>query len=76
MIKKISKCESLIEDLENELNGLTKQLESPDSSSQDSENNALFIKYGELKKTMDQKMHEWEKLHDEFEVLKKSSQNR
>ncbi|MES0341633.1 MAG: ABC-F family ATP-binding cassette domain-containing protein [Candidatus Humimicrobiaceae bacterium] len=72
LIDKISKCENAIEELENELDELTEQLESQDSYNKDPGNNSLFIKYGELKKNMDLKMDEWEKLHSEFEELKKS----
>ncbi len=74
LINKISKCENAIEELEKELTGLTAQLESPNQNpfDQDSGNNTLFTKYGKLKKNMDLKMDEWEKLHSEFEELKKS----
>ncbi|MCJ7473165.1 MAG: ATP-binding cassette domain-containing protein [Actinobacteria bacterium] len=72
LIDKISKCENAIEELENELDELTEQLESQDSYNKDPGNNSLFIKYGELKKNMDLNMDEWEKLHSEFEELKKS----
>ena len=74
LINKISKCENAIEELEKELTGLTAQLESPDQNpfDQDPGNNTLFTKYGKLKKNMDLKMDEWEKLHSEFEELKKS----
>jgi len=74
LINKISKCENAIEELEKELTGLTAQLESPDQNpfDQDLGNNTLFTKYGKLKKNMDLKMDEWEKLHSEFEDLKKS----
>lgn len=73
LINRISKCENTIEELENELDELTEQLGSQDSSNKTLGNNSLFIKYGELKKNMDQKMDEWEKLHSDFEDLKKSS---
>jgi len=72
LIDKIPKCENAIEELENELDELTEQLESQDSYNKAPGNNSLFIKYGELKKNMDLKMDEWEKLHSEFEELKKS----
>ncbi len=74
LINRISKCENAIEELEKELTGLTAQLESPDQNpfDQDPGNNTLFTKYGKLKKNMDLKMDEWEKLHSEFEELKKS----
>ena len=72
LINKISKCENAIEELENELDELTGQLGARNSSNGGSGKNSLFIKYGELKKKMDLKMHEWEKLHSEFEDLKKS----
>jgi len=74
LINRISKCENAIEELEKELTGLTVQLESPDLnlSGQDPGNNTLFTKYGKLKKNMDLKMDEWEKLHSKFEDLKKS----
>jgi ATP-binding cassette, subfamily F, member 3 len=70
-INKISKCENEIEELEDELNKIAKQLESLDSSNEIIGNNTSFIKYGKLKKNMDQKMDEWEKLHSGFEALKK-----
>ncbi len=75
LIKNISGCENSIEGLERELTELTLQFESLERhpSDKDPENNTLFIKYGELKKTLDKKMDEWEKLHSEFEDLKKSS---
>ena len=74
LIKNISGCENSIESLEEELTGLSAQFESPDQApyDQDQGNNTLFIKYGELKKTLDKKMNEWEKLHSELEDLKKS----
>jgi len=72
LINRISKCENAIEELEKELDELIEQLGSQDSSNKTLGNNSLFIKYGELKKNMDQKMDEWEKLHSEFEDLKKS----
>ncbi len=74
LIKNISGCENSIESLEEELTGLSAQFESPDQApyDQDQGNNTLFIKYGELKKTLDKKMDEWEKLHSELEDLKKS----
>jgi len=74
LIKNISGCENSIESLEEELTELSAQFESPDQDpyDQDQGNNTLFIKYGELKKTLDKKMDEWEKLHSELEDLKKS----
>ena len=72
LINKISKCENSIEELENEMTILAGQLGSQDPSDGILENNALFIKYGELKKTLDLKMDDWEILHSEFEDLKKS----
>ncbi|TET51370.1 MAG: ABC transporter ATP-binding protein [Actinomycetota bacterium] len=72
LIKKITGCENLIKELEDGLDELTKQLGSPDSSYQDPEDHTIFIKYGNLKKVLDQKMNEWEELHSEFEDLKKS----
>ena len=75
LIKNISGCENSIESLEEELTELSTRFESPDQApyDQDQGNNTLFIKYGELKKTLEKKMDEWEKLHSEFEDLKKSS---
>ncbi len=72
LVKKINKCENSIEEIENGLNELAGQLESEDSSYQDQADQTLFIKYGKLKKTLDQKMNEWEELHSEFEGLEKS----
>ena len=72
LIKKITECENSIKELENGLDELTGQLGSPDSSYQNPEDHTLFIKYGNLKKALDQKMNEWEELHSEFEDLKKS----
>lgn len=74
LIKNISGCENSIESLEEELTELSAQFESPDQVpyDQDQGNNSLFIKYGELKKTLEKKMDEWEKLHSELEDLKKS----
>ena len=73
LINKISKCENSIEELESEMAELAEQLESQDSSNEeDSGNNSIFIKYGDLKKDLDQKMAEWEILHSEFEDLKKN----
>ncbi|GAG99382.1 unnamed protein product [marine sediment metagenome] len=72
LIKKITGCENSIKELEDGLDELTKQLGSPDSSYQDPEDHTIFIKYGNLKKVLDQKMNEWEELHSEFEDLKKS----
>ncbi len=74
LIKNISGCENSIESLEEELTELSAQFESPDQVpyDQDQGNNSLFIKYAELKKTLEKKMDEWEKLHSELEDLKKS----
>ncbi|MES0342457.1 MAG: hypothetical protein ABUK08_09130, partial [Candidatus Humimicrobiaceae bacterium] len=56
-----------------EMAKLAEQLDSQDSSNEeDSGNNSIFIKYGDLKKDLDQKMAEWEILHSEFEELKKN----
>ena len=73
-IKKISACENSIEELEGKLDKIAKELESldQDTSSGTPGDKSLFIKYGDLKKELDQKMIEWEKLHSEFEKLKKS----
>ena len=66
MIKKITECESSIEKLENRLDELTGQLVPPDSSHKIPGNQELFVKYGKLKKELDQKLNEWEELHSEF----------
>lgn len=70
LIKKITGCENSIEELENGLDELTKIIGSPDPSDKDSGDRTLFIEYGDLKKALDEKMNEWEKLHSEFEDLK------
>ncbi len=72
LTKKITGCENSIEEIENGLDELTGKIGSMDSSHQDPGDQVLFIKYGKLKKELDQKMKEWEEFHSEFESLKKS----
>ncbi len=72
LTKKITGCENSIEVIENGLDELTGKIGSMDSSHQDPGDQVLFIKYGKLKKELDQKMKEWEEFHSEFESLKKS----
>lgn len=69
LVKKITQCETSIEGLEKSLAKLTVELESGDSSNKVGGDQTLFIKYGELKKELDQNMSEWEELHSEFENL-------
>jgi len=70
--KKITSCESAIDRLENELEELTAQLESLIVPYEGSKDNSLFLKYENLKKELDARMHEWEQLHKELAELKKN----
>jgi len=76
MLRKITKriigCESTIEQLESELEELTKQLESSMVSYACPENHSLFLRYGKQKKELDDKMYEWEQLHIKLTELKKN----
>jgi len=67
----ISICENAIGRLENELQNLSKQLESPVLSRENSEDQSIFIRYGQQKTELDLKMHEWEKLNTELNELRK-----
>jgi len=67
----ISICENAIGRLENELQDLSKQLESPVISRENSEDQSIFIRYGQQKTELDLKMHEWEKLNTELNELRK-----
>jgi ATP-binding cassette subfamily F protein 3 len=70
--KRITGCESTIEQLENELEELTVRLESPTVSHAGPEDHSLFLRYANQKKELDAKMHEWEQLHTELTELKKN----
>jgi len=70
--KRITGCESTIERLENELEELTGQFESPTVSQEGPEDHSLFLRYANQKKELDAKMHEWEQLHTELTDLKKN----
>ena len=70
--KRITSCESAIEQLENELEELTGQFDSPTISHTGPESQLLFLRYANQKKELDAKMHEWEQLHKELTELKKN----
>lgn len=72
----INNCEISIERLENELEGLSKQLESPSVIDYNNkEEQSVFLKYGECKKELDEKMAKWETLHAELNILRKKIEN-
>ena len=68
---RISICENAIGRLENELQDLSKQLESPVISNEDPSAQSIFTIYGLQKTELDLKMHEWEKLNTELNELRK-----
>ncbi len=70
--KKITNCESTIEQLEKEMEELTGQFESQAVSYTDPESQSIFLRYADQKKELDAKMHEWEQLHSELTELKKN----
>lgn len=72
IIKRITSCESTIEQLENELKELTGQLDSSTVSYTGPESQSLFLKYANQKKELDAKIHEWEQLHTELTELEKN----
>ena len=70
--KRITDCEGMIGRLENELEEMTGQFDSPTVSNTGPESNLLFFKYANQKKELDTKMHEWEQLHADLAELKKN----
>src|SRR4030043_397223 len=70
--KKITEGENTIERLENELEELTGQFESPTVPHEGSGDNSLFLRYANQKKELDANMYEWEQLHIELTELKKN----
>ena len=69
----IISCEASIERLENELEELSKQIESPSAIGYDDiQGQSIFVKFGECKKELDEKIAQWENLHTALNELKKS----
>ncbi len=70
----ISSIEKSIEELETKLNKLTEQLKSPlEIKASNEEKISVFIKYDDYKKTLDEKIQQWEKLHTELTNLKNTN---
>lgn len=72
LTKKISNCESTIEQLEKELKDLEGQFDSTTVSYTGPGSQLLFSRYADRKKGLDARMHEWEQLHAELTELKKN----
>ena len=68
--KKISDCENAIASLEEKLDALAKKMESPDYSYADPSSHKKFEQYSMIKKDLDEKMAEWERLHRQLSQLK------
>jgi len=69
---KINERENIIEKLENELAALMDQIDSDAVQKENSRENLLFFKYADLKKKLDARINEWEKLNGELVELKKN----
>ncbi len=73
--RKIVNCETSIENLEGELEQLSKQIEAQGLEGISYMNvggNSIFERYGMRKKELDDNLSHWEKLHTELEELMKS----
>jgi len=64
--KSIEKTEQEISELEQKIEAMDKMLEHADGSDPE-----VFRKYDRLKKELEQKMYEWELMHEELEELSK-----
>ncbi|MDD5659596.1 MAG: ABC transporter C-terminal domain-containing protein, partial [Actinomycetota bacterium] len=67
----ITACESTIEKLENKLEEISKQLESPSIKHEDGESQSIYLKFEKYGKELDEKMKEWESLHMKLNELRK-----
>lgn len=64
---KIKKTEMLVEELENKISEIDAKLQDPEKYSKEINSGELFKQYENLKKELEDKMEEWEKLHLELE---------
>lgn len=67
---KITKVEEGINEIETELARIDEMLANPDKHSQVISDGSIYDKYNKLKSTLEDRMLEWEKLHEEVEKLK------
>lgn len=67
---KISKVEEGINEIEIELASIDEMLANPDRHSQVISDGSIYDTYNKLKSTLEERMLEWEKLHEEVEKLK------
>ena len=70
--KDISICESEIEHLENRIKEITDKFHAPEKLEDSQESKDLYIKYEDLKKSLDKKLLHWEDLHEVLSGLKQS----
>ena len=72
--KQISSCEKDIEFLEKEISVLSLKIENKNYEYSQNDKEDIFVKYGNYKKELDEKLLVWEKLHKQLEEYDRVSQ--
>ncbi len=71
----IDRCENRIETIEKDLETMDQKLASPDQYQEEINSGELYKNYDALKKNLNDEMHSWEELQNQYEVSQQKLEN-